>query len=211
MASIFISHSRSDKRIINFFKETIEKVGLDPILMEEENWTHQSAGIEIPRRIRNCKCLIVLLGKFILYPSGYNYAFTHNWVGCEIGLANCKGIPVVVFEEDTMDFNDIVEFPVPLVSHYFRYTQNPVNSRYIGEVLKCLAFNIPFRNPRYPQPFWVKCPWNHCYAEYSYWNLRQWPIGERIPCPVCRFHFKPGVDKVLIRDKNSDKHMPTIS
>jgi hypothetical protein len=56
MASVFISHSRSDKRIKEFFRDSIEKVGLIPILMESEEWTHKSAAIEIPNRIRNEEC-----------------------------------------------------------------------------------------------------------------------------------------------------------
>ena len=179
MESIFISHSKSDKGIKDFFKSTIrEKAGLQPILMEEEDWTHKSAAIEIPRRIRNedCKCLIVLLGKRILFPTGYNYSFTHNWVGCEIGLAKCKGIPIIVFEEDSIDFREIVDFPVPLVGHFFRYKQDEANSQYIGEVLRSLAFNISFQNPNYPMPSKVNCAFDHCNAEYYYWNLRKWTV-----------------------------------
>jgi hypothetical protein len=169
MASVFISHSKSDKGIKKFFRVSIEKIKLKPILMEYEDWTNKNPAIEIPNRIRNedCKCLIVLLGKRILFPNGYNYSFTHNWVGCEIGLAKCRGIPIIVFEEDSMDFKENVEFPVPLVGHYIRYNQNSANSIYIGEVLKSLAFNIPFQNPNYPMPFKVKCPYVHCNAEYS--------------------------------------------
>jgi hypothetical protein len=92
-------------------------------------------------------------------------------VGCEIGLAKCRGIPIIAFEEDSMDFKENVDFPVPLVDHYFRYNQNPANSIYTGEVFRSLAFNVPFQNPNYPMPFSIKCPYDHCNAEYLYWNL----------------------------------------
>jgi hypothetical protein len=86
----------------------------------------------------------------MLFPNGYNYSFTHNWVGYEIGVVTCRGIHNIVFEEDYMDFKEIVDFPVPHLDHYFRYKQDPNNSRYIGEVLKRLSFNILYQNDIYP-------------------------------------------------------------
>ena len=213
MASLFISHSKSDKALIKFFKETIENTQfLRAILMEYEDLTHQNAGIVITSKImsNDCKCLIVLLGKSILFPSGYNYSFTHNWVGYEIGVAPCRGIPIIVFEEDSMDFNDIVHFPVPYLNHYVKYKQDSTdttNSRYIGELLKIIAFNTHYSREIFPQH--VKCHWDHCNAQYLYWNKNR-ILPELMPCPVCRGIFSPGVaDEVLTREKNPNEHFPT--
>jgi hypothetical protein len=208
MAFVFISHSKSDRRIKNFFARTVEEIaGLNPILMEYEKLTHQNAGVVIKRRIMSfdCKCLIVLIGKRILFPDGYNYSFTHNWVGFEVGVAACRAIPIIVFEEDSMDFKEIVEFPIPYLDHYFRYKQDASDSSYIGMMLKMLSFSIPIPKEIFPQS--IKCTYDHCNAKYFYWN-RSRILPERMPCPVCRMLFRPGVDEILTRDDTTNKHMP---
>jgi hypothetical protein len=62
MVSVSISHSQYDKQITIFFKRTIENIGLEPILIEYEDLTHQNVGVVIKTRImsNDCKCLIVL-------------------------------------------------------------------------------------------------------------------------------------------------------
>ena len=208
MEYIFISHSQYDKTLRDFFARTIKtNAGLKPVLMEYENLTHQNAGKLIKRIImsNDCKCLIVLIGKRILFPEGYNYSFTHNWVGFEVGVAPSKGMPIIVFEGDFLDFKDIVDFPIPYLDHYVRYKQDASNSKYIGKMLKVLKDNIPFQKEMFSEH--IKCSWTHCNADYFYWNIRGRSIQERIPCPVCRGLFRPGVDKNLIRGDESG-HMP---
>jgi len=52
MASVFISHSKSDERIKEFFRGIIESnVGLKPVLMEYEDLTHKNVGTEIKSKI----------------------------------------------------------------------------------------------------------------------------------------------------------------
>ncbi|HZD36310.1 MAG TPA: hypothetical protein VE130_14000 [Nitrososphaeraceae archaeon] len=191
-----------------FFKRTIENIGLKPLLMEYEDLTHQNAGTVIRKRTTSsdCKCLIVLIGKRILFPNGYNYSFTHNWVGFEIGIATCMGIPIVVFEEDSMDFKEIVEFPIPYLDHYVRYKQDTNESGFIGMMLKMLSFNMPFTKEISPQS--IKCTYAHCNAKYFYWN-RNRILPETMPCPVCRGLFRPGVDEIKTRDSRSDERMPS--
>jgi len=53
----------------------------------------------------------------------------------------------------------------------------------------------------------IKCTFDHCNARYFYWNKNR-VLPERMPCPVCRGLFRPGINEILTRDKKSDKHMP---
>ena len=127
----------------------------------------------------DCKCLIVLIGKRILLPEGYNYSYTHNWVGFEVGVAACYNKPIIVFEEDSMNFNDTVQFPVPYLNHYVRYNRNESNSKYIMRLLKD---NIPVQKNMVPVKT-IKCPYPHCRVEYIYWNIRKMNREESMYLP----------------------------
>ena len=202
MAHIFISHSKSDEIIKEFFRKTIENTpGLEPILMEYKNFDHQYAGKMIKQEItrKDCKCLIVLIGKRILLSDGYNYSFTHNWVGYEIGVAAHDNKPIIVFEENTMNFSDIVQFPVPYLNHYVQYKQDNHNSNYIGKLLR---YNIPIPKDLTPIKY-IRCPYTHCRAEYVYWNIQGMKREDDMYCPACRYSFKPFIDTNLRRPDRS--------
>lgn len=192
MASVFISHSQYDTQIIDFFAQTIENIpGLEPILKELENLNHQNAGILIKNIIRDdCIGVVVLLGKKILFPHGYNPSFTHNWVGFEVGVAACAEKPIIVFEE----YDNPICFPIPYLNHFVRYVQDNEHSRYIGQILKD---NMPFQ--RYIAPDEIHCPYTHCNAVYYYWSIRR-----RMHCPVCRGIFDPDEDLNLTRNNRFD-------
>ena len=204
MSFVFVSHSRYDKQEKEFFAKTIDNTQLlRPLFMENENLNNQNAGLIIRNNIlsNDCKCLVVLIGNRILFPPGYNFSFTHNWVGFEVGVASCANKPIIVFEEDLENLNDIVPFPIPFLNHYVRYRQDESNSNYIARLLRG---NIP----RDVFPMNIKCPYVHCRAEYAYWILRKTEIEERMPCPACRGLFRPSVDENLTRD-NSFDFMPS--
>jgi len=206
MAFIFISHSQYDKQEKNFFARTINNTRiLRPLLMEDKNLNNQNAGIVIRSNImsNDCKCLVVLIGKRILFPPRYNFSFTHNWVGFEVGVASCTNKPIVVFEEDFENLNDTVPFPIPFLDHYVRYKQDDSNSNDIGRLLRD---NILSPKDMVPVKI-IRCPYTHCRAKYTYWIFRKIGIEERMPCPACRGLFRPFVDKNLTREDRSD-HMP---
>lgn len=64
MASVFVSHSRYDFEIVEFFGQTITNHGFEPVLIELEDLHSEFAGPLIRDRIRNEDCigLTVLLG-----------------------------------------------------------------------------------------------------------------------------------------------------
>lgn len=109
--------------------------------------------------------------------------------------------PIIVFEEDFENPNDIVPFPVPFLDHYVRYRQDDSNSNYIAKLLRDNI--LP---PKDLLPVKIRCPYIHCRAEYTYWIFRAMEIEERMPCPACRGLFRPYVDinKNLTRDNRFD-------
>lgn len=121
MASVFISHSKYDIGIKNFFGAAIGRVdGLNHRMMELENLEERYdryAAIEISNYIRNeCASLIVLLRPNLL-SSPRSPIHTHNWVPFEVGVAADCRMPIWVFEEYHKEFR----FPIPLVTDYCRY------------------------------------------------------------------------------------------
>jgi hypothetical protein len=202
MSFVFISHSQYDKQEKKFFAETIYNTRiLRPLFMEDQNLNNQNAGLVIKNNImsNDCKFLVVLIGKRILFPPGYHFSFTHNWVGFEVGVASCANKPIIVFEEDFENLNDIVPFPIPFLNHYVRYKQDDSNSNFIARLLSgdvLLPKEFPGKN--------IRCPFAHCRAKYTYRIFRAMGKEERMPCPACRGLFRPSVDRYLTRDNRSD-------
>jgi hypothetical protein len=102
-----------------------------------------------------------------------------------------------------MNFNDIVQFPVPYLNHYVRYNRNESNSKYN---LRLLKDNIPVQKNMVPVKT-IKCPYPHCRAEYVYWNIRKMNREESMYCPACRLTFRPFID-INLRKPVSSGHMP---
>lgn len=188
---VFISHSRYDEQIKNFFSHAIARTnGLNGTFMEFENLEGAYAGVEISNKIRhpNTACLIVLLGENIESAPG-DPVYTHNWVNFEVGVAAGYGKPVWVFEE----YRDDIHFPIPYVTDYCQYQiGNNDFLRYIGNTLIGSMLSPPHR--RTPQ---VRIHCHFCHAEYNYWN--DVPI-ER--CPVCRQPTTQRRNKIDLRLSN---------
>jgi hypothetical protein len=93
MVFVFISHSKYDIGIENFFGAAIGRVdGLNHKMMEMENLEDQYdryAAIEISNYIRyECVCLIVLLGQNLL-SSPRSPIHTQNW-GAFRSRSSCR-------------------------------------------------------------------------------------------------------------------------
>lgn len=198
MAYVFISHSRYDKQIKEFFAETIANHGFEPVLMELENLHYEFAGPLIRDIIgQDCIGLAVLLGDKVLFPHGQNPQYTHSWIGFEVGVAASFRKPIMVFE----DYQDNIKFPIPYLDHYVRYSQNDEHSEYIGRIL---GYNMPFQKFRAPDG--IRCPYSNCNAEYSYWSIRT----KIMPCPACRQILKFD-GKSIIKSGNRFDIIPSIA
>ena len=173
LGSIFISHSKYDENIVNYFSKAFARVGLPVKLMELEDLSNKYAGYEILNIIRSeSDGVAVLLGKNLHSPRTSTPEFTHNWVNFEVGAAAGVGKPVWVFE----DYRERIRFPIPYVTDYVQYTlNNNEHLRIIGDLVKA---NLTSR--MYDAPL-IKCPHSSCNAVYYYWSTSQ-----QILCPVCR-------------------------
>jgi hypothetical protein len=185
---IFISHSRRDKVLVEFFEKAIKKIGLGVVLIEQENWDWVNVNQVITEGIRHgCVGLAVLLGRNVHCPPEDNRLHTHNWISFEIGVAAGSSKPggkpestkpVIVFE----DYEDDIYFPVPFLTDYIRYSQSEIHSHKIGEALKKILSNEMIMAPD-----GIQCRNPKCNAIYRFWSDRS-----ILPCPVCRKKFDYG-------------------
>ena len=121
MVVVFVSHSRRDENIINFFTKVFSRIGIKSIFMELEDLSYKDAGNEIANSIREeCDAVIVLLGKNVLYAPRRSTRHTRNWVAFEVGVAaGCKK-SVWVFENSRIP----IYFPIPYITDYYKYKLN---------------------------------------------------------------------------------------
>lgn len=178
--SVFVSHSRYDEEMVNFFSKVTARIGVPTHFMELENMGNKQPGSRIADIIRsnsnifeNVQLLVVLLGRNLENPPTPTPQYTYSWVNYEVGVAAGCRKPVLILEE----INTPVNFPVPYVTDYFQYQMNDVEDiQKIGEIVKKKLQHI--RN----LPDKPTCPYQNCNAKYNLWNR----YSNRIHCPVCR-------------------------
>lgn len=182
MEHIFISHSRYDKEIKEFFARAIEKIeGFTFEMMELEDLADENVGVLIRDGIaKGCIGLVVLLGPNVKSPAKKSSRqHTHNWVSFEIGVAAGNYKPIAVFE----DYGNNIDFPIPFLTDYIRYNRkNEEHLNKAGNALKTI-----FTNEMFLAPDGMTCRNRKCNAEYRYWGVRG-----ILPCPVCRRRFDYG-------------------
>ena len=85
MTSIFMSHSKHDLEIVNYFYKAFARVGLTVKIMELEDF-NKYAGYEILNKLRKeSDGEAVFLGRNLHYPPTLTPEFTDNWVKFEVG------------------------------------------------------------------------------------------------------------------------------
>lgn len=190
MVLVFISHSKDDTNIRNFFGNIINSIeGFNSKFMEFETIKGYPA-LFIEKIIGNedVKAVFVLLGSNITKSP-----YTQNWVAFEVGMAKALKKDIWVFEE----FNTDIKFPIPYLDFYMMYTiDNKDHFDFIRSLVKQYKdeeslIGILFRlrvKDRFKFAFKkVICPNPRCNAFYYLLNT----IRE-FKCPVCRepIHFK---------------------
>ncbi|MGB8036333.1 MAG: hypothetical protein WCF03_21155 [Nitrososphaeraceae archaeon] len=134
MTSIFMSHSKHDLEIVNYFYKAFARVGLTVKIMELEDF-NKYAGYEILNKLRKeSDGEAVFLGRNLHYPPTLTPEFTDNWVKFEVGAAAGVGKSVWVSEE----YGKNISFPIPYVTDYVQYSlDNLEHLSIIGEIVKC--------------------------------------------------------------------------
>lgn len=128
MAQIFISHSRMDRELVNFFLRACNPVGIKPIFEELESIMNGPATAERIRfHIGQSNALFILLS-----PNVNNIPHTRDWVLYETGAASTKD--VWVFER----YSDRgkVSVAIPHLQHYVVYDDNEQSLAYVSNIVR---------------------------------------------------------------------------
>ena len=184
-AAVFVSHSKHDKKEIDFFTNIAARAGFRVYLMEWENLEGKYSSERIrdiikSNWIENVRMVVVLLGQNVLNPPSPTH--TQNWITFEVGAAADSKKPVWILENKDHPIN----YPIPFVSDYYQYKLDNVEDlRRIGEIIKYQMTNPPVNNQSYKKVA-EKCPHSNCNAEYRLWNR----YVDQMACPVCRQGIK---------------------
>lgn len=128
MTKIFLSHSKLDKEILNYFDTIVARIeGISSFRASLESFPIVESPAEtITNAIKQSVAVFVLLGKGMLQSQ-----YTMSWVGYEVGFANALAKEVWVFELQ----NEIIDFPTPHVDHYILYSMDEWR-QFIRELLE---------------------------------------------------------------------------
>lgn len=111
---IFVSHSRMDTKILDFFAKAFASAGVGWKCMEFEDMQRPQSK-EINKHVQNSTATFLLLG-----PNVKNSDHTQNWIAFEVGLSCAYEKRVWVFEE----IGSKINFPIPYVTDYVPYRLN---------------------------------------------------------------------------------------
>ncbi len=138
MVRLFLSHSKYDKKILDYFDTIVARVeGVSSFRASLESFPDvESPGNTIANALRQSIAVFVLLGSGMLQSQ-----YTMSWVGYEVGLASAWSIPVWVFEW----IEDNVNFPTPHVDHYILYSMESYRPfiRELVESFQTFALGFP--------------------------------------------------------------------
>lgn len=129
MAEIFVSHSRRDEDIKNFFSNIFAGLAVIGRFVEFEGFTTPPAAY-IEERIKTAKALFVLLGTHV-----QELPHTQNWIAWEAGMT--RGLShqarkdIWVFEL----LDRWCEVPIPYLDHYVIYDQSREAISYIKSIV----------------------------------------------------------------------------
>lgn len=128
MAQIFISHSRKDAALVNFFLRACNPAGIKPIFEELEAIMDGPATADrIHQHIGQSNAVFILLS-----PNVNNIPHTRDWVCHESGAAATKDI--WVFERDSDKGQ--VNIAIPRLQHYVVYDLNEPSLAYVTNIVR---------------------------------------------------------------------------
>ncbi len=126
MAEIFISHSKRDEDIKNFFSNVFAGLNVAGKFVEFEEYESPPWQF-IQERVNAAKSVFVLLG-----PHVRQLSYTRDWITWETGLASQAGKDIWVFEP----FGQWCDIAIPHVSHYAVYEKTEDAIKYVKLIAK---------------------------------------------------------------------------
>lgn len=172
VAKVFISHSRADKEMRDYFLKIFGLAGVEATAVEFENfppppWRY------IKNEMLISDALFLLLGPNVIDRG----IFTQNWISFEIGLACELGKEVWVFEQ----YDIPVHFPIPYLDNYVLYDPGIGNHLdYIRSIVQAYKIFPILRT--FPNIYTnLTCPNEKCGVEFNLCTEIK-----RFDCPSCR-------------------------
>ena len=174
MAQIFVSHSRKDGNIRDFFDRAFAGSSVKAVRVEFEE-APEPASQYIAQQIKFSDAIFVLLG-----PNIVGSSYTQNWVAFEIGLAAAYEYAKHIWVFEPKQYEGL-DFPVPFLHHFVVYDlYSEEDFRYIQDIVRAYEPILPiFRN--IPRGYDITCPYEDCQSSYILHAKTQ-----RFYCPVCR-------------------------
>ena len=129
IGQIFISHSKKDKEIVNFFGKILGSTRVKGVLKEIEGFKSDEEFQEIQNDIQNSSAIFILLGENV-----QNLKHTRDWVVWESAIASTVGKEIWIFEP--MELLGKIDVIFPHLSHYLIYKFDQDYQNYIREIIE---------------------------------------------------------------------------
>lgn len=172
MRKIFLSHSKADGEMRDYFLKICGLEGVRGISVEFEYFPAPPWEF-IKKEMFGSDAFFLLLGRNVIDIGVY----TQNWISFEVGLACQLQKEIWIFEQ----LGSPVHFPVPYLNHYVLY--DPKVRKHLDYIRAIIAtYKQKPRQRKFPPAYAkVKCPRKECLISFFIHTT----IDE-FECPSCR-------------------------
>ncbi|KKM20182.1 hypothetical protein LCGC14_1648040 [marine sediment metagenome] len=129
IGQIFISHSRKDKEIVNFFGTILGSTRVKGVFKEIEGFKSEEEFQEIQKDIQNSSAIFILLGENV-----QNLYHTRDWVVWESAIASTSGTEIWIFEP--LELLGKINVIFPHLNHYLIYKFDQDYQKYIRDIIE---------------------------------------------------------------------------
>jgi len=129
IGQIFISHSRRDEEIVNYFGKLFGSTRVKGVFKEIEGFKSGEQSEEIQNDIQNSTAIFILLGENV-----QKLKHTRDWVVWESAIAKATDKEIWVFEP--LAFLGKIDVIIPYANHYMAYIINEGYQVYIRNIIE---------------------------------------------------------------------------
>ena len=129
IGQIFISHSRKDKEIVNFFGTLFGSTRVKGVFKEIEGFRSDEEFQEIQNDIQKSTAIFILLSENV-----QNLKHTRDWVVWESAIASTFGKEIWIFEP--MESLGKIDVIFPHLGHYLIYKFDQDYQKYIRDIIE---------------------------------------------------------------------------
>ena len=183
MPKIFLSHSKRDEEIRDYFLKLCGLAGVEGKAIEFEYFPPPPWSF-IKDQLTSSDALFLLLGPNVLRDWDRERGiYTQNWISFEVGLACQLDRPIWVFEQ----LQTPIHFPIPYFNFYMQYDpKSREDFDYIRQIL--VGYKL-LRLGMGPKGYQITCPHETCRITFRLHPSKR--VIERgkeksFNCPSCR-------------------------